>query len=290
MLAAAFVTASQAQELGGGPGGGSGSGRGAGDILCLLIYPAVQEDIELTADQKTKIIAVNAGIAKKRQAHFSRRPNDRGGAEFASDDSGAIGSGNAEATDGFRGSRSAPTPEMQASSEAMQDYSDSANTFISNKILTRKQVARLRQIDLRRQGLMAVLNDDVAMKLNIRPDVLASMRGIQDESRQARRETYLALRQNGPTFQAADGQLDRAAMQAYRDSPEWKAAQVRMQRTTDQMQDHAIAQIGKMLSKNQKAKFKAMHGRNFDLTKLTNNPTTPAPPGADAEKGDGDND
>jgi hypothetical protein len=98
---------------------------------------------------------------------------------------------------------------------------------------------------------------------------------IQDESRQARTETYLTHRLYGPTFQAADGQLDRAAMQAYRDGPEWRAAQDRMQRTTDQMQRQTIAQIGRLLSKNQKAKFKAMHGKDFDLTKLTNKPTAP---------------
>ena len=282
VLVVALATASRAQEPAVGPGGGGGFGRGAGEILSLLNYPAVQDDLNLTADQKTKVDTVKAAIAERRQALLSRRSNDGSGSEFAGDAGGAIGSGNAEATDGFGRGRSAPTPEMQAAFEAMQGYSDSANAYIANKILTRKQVARLRQIDLQRQGLMAVLNDEVAMKLNIGEDVLASMRGIQDESRQARRETYLALRQNGPTFQADDGQLDRAAMQAYRDSPERRAAQVRMERTTDQMQDQTIARIGKLLSKNQKTKFKAMRGKDFDLTKLTNNPTTPASPEAAA--------
>lgn len=271
VLVVALVTALRAQEPAVGPGGGGGFGRGAGEILSLLNYPAVQDDLNLTADQKTKVNTVRAAIAKRHQALLFRRSNDS---------SSAIGSGNAEVTDGFGGGRSAPTPATLAAFEATQGYSDSANTYITNKILTRKQVARLWQIDLQRRGVMAILEDDVAMKLNISEDVLALMRSIQDESRQARRETYLNLRQNGPTFQAADGQLDRAAMQAYRDRPEWRAAQVRMQRTTDQMQAQTIAQIGKLLSKNQKAKFKAMRGKDFDLTKLTNNPPPPVSPEA----------
>lgn len=268
LLLVTLVTATQAQGPGGGPGGQGGFGRGGGEILSLLNYPAVQEEIKLTADQKKKIGAVKGAVSKKRQALMPRQDNANGGAENAA--------GN------FAERRFTPNPEMQAAFEEMRAYSDSANANITNKILTRQQVARLRQIDLQRQGPLAVLNDDVALKLNIREDVLAWMKGIQYQCRQARTETYLTLRLNGPIFQTANGQFDRAAMQTYRDSREGKAAQTRMQHTTDQMQNQAISQIGKLLSKNQKAKFKAMQGKDFDVAKLTNNPTTPPSPEAAA--------
>lgn len=280
VLVVALITASLAQGPGVDSEGRGGLGRGSGEILSLLNYPAVQEEINLRPDQKKKIDKVKEAVSKKRQILLSRPNNANGGSEKDGVAGGAMGSGNAEVTDDFGRGRFTPTPEMQSALDEMQGYSDSANANITRKILTKQQVARLTQIDLQRQGPMAVLNDDIALKLNISEDVLTWMRGIQNQSRQAKREIYLTLRQNGPTFQTDNGQLRRLAMQGYRDSPEWKAAQARMQQTTDQMQNQTIAQIGKLLSKNQKAKFKAMHGKDFDFTKLTNNPTIPPSPEA----------
>lgn len=348
LLLVALVSATQAQGPGGppgggGPGGGGPGGRGGfggrrgGGILGLLDYPAVQEEIKLTDDQKQKIADVKAAVAKKRQALMPRRNNNtaNGGAANGAVAGGANGGANPAAgggqdgaTKGNRGNRrgnnttNTPavdadgnpipggvanggqggpgggrgqggpggfggfggpgggmfqfTPEQQAAFQELQAYSTSANANITNKILDKKQVARLTEIDLQRQGPMAVLNDDIALKLNISEDVLAEMKGIQDQGRQSRMEMFQAARQNGPSFQTADGQFDRAAMRAYRDSAEGKAAMQKMQQSTESMQKQTIAQIGKLLSKKQKAKFKAMQGKDFDLAKLTNNPNTPA--------------
>ncbi len=331
---------------GGGPGGG-GFGRGGG-ILGLLNYPAVQEDIALTADQKKKIDTVKEAVSKKRQALMPRRNNANGanGGANANAATGAAnggananakaatgnangggranrgnrtgnnnantnavdangnpipsgvangnGNGNGNGGAGFGGGgpggggpgggRFQMTPEMQAAFQEMQEYSNAANANITTKILTKKQVTRLQQIDLQRQGPLAVLNDDIALKLNISEDVLAEMKGIQDQSRQSRREMFQAQRQNGPNFMTADGRFDRAAMQAYNNTDEGKAAQAKMQQTTKQMQNDTIAQIGKLLTKNQKAKFNAMQGKEFDLTKLTTDPNAPTPPASDTAK------
>jgi len=333
LLLVALVSATQAQGPGGGPGGGGPGGRGGfgrrgGGIFGLLDYPAVQEEINLTAEQKTKIADVKDAVSKKRQALMPRRNNNTpnggpangaaaGGANPAAGGGqngvaggnrgnrrgnnnnntninstpatdadgnpipGAVSNGGGQGGPGGfggpgGGGRFQPTPEMQAAFQEMQAYSASADANIATKILDKKQVARLTEIDLQRQGPMAVLRDDIALKLNISEDVLAEMKGIQDQSRQARMEMFQAARQNGPTFQTADGQFDRAAMRAYRDSPEGKTAREKMQKTTETMQNQTIAQIGKFLSNKQKEKFKKMQGKDFDLTKLTNNPTTPA--------------
>ncbi len=43
------------------------------------------------------------------------------------------------------------------------------------------------------------------------------------------------------------------------------------------MQNQTIAQIGKLMTKNQKAKFAALQGKPFDLAKLISDPEHPRP-------------
>ena len=128
---------------------------------------------------------------------------------------------------------------------------------------------------------MAVLDDDIAEKLNIDDETRVLMREISNEGRQAQRQAARQQQQNGPQFQTAEGRFDREAAQAYRETPEGKAATEKQQQQRDKMQSQTIAQIGRLLTKNQKSKFLALQGKEFDLSKLTNDPNA-APPAAAA--------
>ncbi len=161
----------------------------------------------------------------------------------------------------------------------LRTFSQTANTKIT-KLLTKKQIARLGEIKLQQRGPLAVLDPVIAAKLNIEDDVLAEMQQIQNQGRQAQRDAGRAQRQTGPSFQTADGQFDREAAQAYRDSPEGKAAAAQQQQERDQFQNQIIAQVGKLMTKGQKAKFLAMQGKEFDLSKLNIDPNAPHRPPA----------
>ena len=172
---------------------------------------------------------------------------------------------------------------MMAAFEEMRAYSTAADTNITTKILTKKQVARLGQIDLQRRGPMAVMSPDIALKLNIGEDQMAQMQEVQAGSNELRNVQRQAQRQQFQQFQTPNGGFDRAAMQAFRDSPQGKAQGEQQQKSRDQLQNQTIAAIGKLLSKKQKATFLALQGKPFDLTKLTTDPNAaPATPPAAA--------
>jgi hypothetical protein len=170
---------------------------------------------------------------------------------------------------------------MQAAIQEMRNLSQTADATITNKILTKKQVKRLNEIDLQRRGPLAVLDPAIAEKLNIDDETQMAMREVQNQGWQAQRDAFRAARANGPNFQSPDGRFDRAAFQAYQDTPEGKAAQEKQDAQRKTMSDQIVAQIGKLMSKKQRAAFNAMLGAPFDLAKLT---LTPADPNAPAAK------
>lgn len=145
----ALVTATLAQ--GPGPGGGRGfggfggpGGRG-GSVFSLLDNAAVQEELKVTDAQKAQIKTTNEAVNTKRQAFFSgfRRGNDNG----------ANGGG-----------AQRPDPEtMRADMQELQNQTEAAFA----RILSKPQRSQLNQIDLQRQGPMAVLRPEIAEKLGI---------------------------------------------------------------------------------------------------------------------------
>jgi hypothetical protein len=170
------------------------------------------------------------------------------------------------------------------------------------KILTKAQIERLGQIELRRRGPTAILQDvsqrnrleqmaertgepavppknDLVAKLNIGPEQQAELTSIQDQGNQMRRDLFVSMRQNMQQFIGPDGQPDRNAMRAYRDSAEGKAQQEQMTKQNDTLQNQMIAAMGKILTKKQKSKFDSMLGKPFDVSKLNNGPGGPGGPG-----------
>src|SRR4051794_8601300 len=66
-VAAMLLASATRAQAPGGPGGpgGSGGGFGEGSSLSLVVIPAVQDELKLTKDQKTKIHALKAEVDKK---------------------------------------------------------------------------------------------------------------------------------------------------------------------------------------------------------------------------------
>ena len=150
------------------------------------------------------------------------------------------------------------------------------------KVITKVQRERLTQIDLQRQGPLAVLQPEMSKRLNISEDQMMNIQEIQNGQREQMQEQMQLGRQQ---FMDADGQFDRQKMRDFMQSDAGKAQWKQQQTQFDNSQDQLIATISKNLTKTQKAKFNAMQGKKFDLTKLdTGNNGGPGstPPAADA--------
>jgi len=314
---------------GGGWGGSGGPGGRGGGIYGLLQYVAVQDDIKLTDKQKEQVAAHRDAMTKKRDTLMPRRnnnggpggPTTNGTTTTTANNGGAMGpngvdpnavNGNGNGNGGGRGNRGNNAVDNTANLDpeqlALQQQQQQADreTRRANmaalqeqteqgyqKILTKPQIVRLGQIDLQRQGPMAVMQPEMREKLSMQPDqevqldeIRQGLRDAQNETRQAQRDFMASLRtQNGGDGGAAGGNggMDRAAWQQMMDRPEVKAQREQSQKQNDKLQDQAIAAVRKVLYKKQRDAFNKMLGKPFDLTKLDNNPNG-ATPAADAAK------
>lgn len=280
LLALVSATLAQAPGSGGAGGGGGRGGRGGGgfgfggpggrggSIFGLLDNAAVQEDLKVTDKQKEQIKTANEAINKKRQALFAgmRGNNNNAG--------GANGAGGGNGGGGQR-------PDIETMRANMQELQAQTEATFA-KILTKAQRSRLTQIDLQRQGPMAVLRPDIAEKLNVADDQMEEMQAIQNQSRDLMKQAFQSSRDAMPSFLNPDGTRDNVARQKYRDSPEAKTQMEQMRKQTDQLQNQTIAAIGKVLTRKQKDNFKKMQGKPFDLTKLGG----PGGPGANNANAD----
>ncbi|MFO0907620.1 MAG: Spy/CpxP family protein refolding chaperone [Isosphaeraceae bacterium] len=156
---------------------------------------------------------------------------------------------------------------FQAMRENMQKLQQSTDAIYS-KILTKTQIARLREIDLQRQGPMAVMRPDMQERLNIGPDQVEQLQMVMQQSRDSMGQFFSSQRDNFQRFRTPDGGFDREAAKAYRESPEGKAQQEQMQKKGEEMRDTTVRAISKVLTKGQKEKFNKMLGKPFDLSKL----------------------
>ncbi len=132
-----------------------------------------------------------------------------GQADVANGDQGAgggQGGGGRGGQGGGRGNRGFnQDPEFQARMEEMRETSNQLRLTAESslgKILDKRQVARLKQIQLQLDpsGAFVVLRDDMIEKLNLTEEQVEQLREIRDGQRQKSRE----LRKNGrPAFEAA---------------------------------------------------------------------------------------
>jgi len=153
------------------------------------------------------------------------------------------------------------------------------------KVINKTQRKRLDEIDLQRQGPLAVLQPEMAKKLNISDDQMAQMQELVSGQRDEMQQQRQAQMQQ---FVGADGNFDFQKMRDFRNTDEGKAQRAEQQKQFTQSQEQLVAAIGKILTKNQKTKFNTMLGKKFDLTKLDNGPGGPGGPGGPPPANPGD--
>ena len=138
----------------GGQGGPMGSGEPGGPMLVMA--PAVQKELKLTDSQKSELKKLDMSAAQKRRQTFSKNRH----ADF--------------------------DPEkMRTLMESQRREQEEAVA----KILDKKQKDRLTEIDLQREGMLAVARTDIATKLELTSDQSEKIKGIMDEMREAERKT-----------------------------------------------------------------------------------------------------
>lgn len=143
------------------------------------------------------------------------------------------------------------------------------------KILTKPQKERIAQIQLQQQGDFAVTTPEMQQKLNMSPDQIEQINAIMDQSNQARREMMTGPNSMFSMFSSPTGGFDRAAMQSKMQDPKFREqmdkAREKSQQQRDVLQNQTLQQIGRLLTKKQKANFAKMKGPPFDLAKLDRN-------------------
>jgi hypothetical protein len=113
--------------------------------------PSVQQELDLTSKQKEKLKRLDATVKQTRRQVFE--DND--------------GASNPEAT-----------------KTTMDNLRRNHNAAIA-KILDEKQNARLTELELQREGVLAVAKPDIAKKLNLRSEQSTQIKAILDEMREA---------------------------------------------------------------------------------------------------------
>ncbi len=144
-----------------GPGGGGGFfGRGGGSGAMLLAIPEVQKELNLSADQKDQLKTIADGIQEKIRASFTEgsRPD-------------------------FQNMSDA---ERQKFRDDMQKRFAEVTKGVDEKvagILDAKQNARLKELQLQREGARALLRPEVCKKLDLTEKQQADIKKIQDDAR-----------------------------------------------------------------------------------------------------------
>ncbi len=166
---AAVLVAATAFSLGqGGGGGGRGGGFGGGQRggfgqqdrsgLQLLGRADVQKELNITADQKTKIDAINQANREKMRSLFQDYQDDREGMMKAME-------------------------KMQAEAKAEVD-----------KILDDKQKKRLGELRIQRMGGRAIMDADVQKALGMSADQVAKVKKLNDDAQAANMALFEKVR------------------------------------------------------------------------------------------------
>jgi hypothetical protein len=267
----ALPSVTEAQDVRAGPAGFRGGflgtvlnrsnnqgGRlGGGTNYALLDNPAVQEDLTVTKAQKEEIKKVFERLSRQRAEMFSRLNAMRQNRE---DPGGQPDQGRQQEA----GAQPAAVPSMLEILETTQAEADAL--FAS--ILKKSQRERLLQIELRRQGPLAVLRPDIAEKLNLNPVQQEQLEMLMSEVREEVQQFLQGRRQAVQSLTTPDGRLDQKAIRARSESRQGKAEITQMRQRGAQIEDQTIKEIGKILTKKQRARFDALLGKPFDLAKL----------------------
>ena len=209
VVCAALVVASAALAQGGGRGQGGMRMMGGGDSsgIMLLQRKDVQADLGITDDQKSKLEAARTKMMDDMRAQF------QGG--------------------------SRPEPEaMQKMFAKMQEDMKKE----TEKVLTKEQMSRLKQINIQLAGNNAAAWADIQKELGMTEDQIKKIKDLQAKQQEANQGLFQKMR---------DQEMSREELQDA------------MKKNGETLK----AEMGKVLTAEQKDKLKAMGGKEFKADK-----------------------
>jgi hypothetical protein len=212
----------------------------------LLSKPAVQQELQLTKEQKSKLQKVTAVWNQQRR----------------------------ERLDTIRKSLSEGAADPEAIRTQILAMREEGETPVA-KILARSQRIRLEQIALQQEGLSALTRPEIAQRLNMSPEQQELIREIIVQMRQGMLQQAQGDLSRMLGEPSVNGRVDREATQAEALSPELKSQMSVMQKKAgDRIRQQAARgrqrasqEIGKILSRKQREAYNRMLGKPFDPTK-----------------------
>jgi Spy/CpxP family protein refolding chaperone len=192
VLGSMAVTAT-AQPPGGGGGlfGGGGLGRALGSGAMLLGIPEVQTELSLTDDQKEKIQTINDDVRQKARDSFQGF--------------------------NFQDLQNMSDEERQKQFDDIRKKAEEAAKGVDEKItgvLDGKQKERLKQLQLQREGALALNRPEVIKKLSLTEEQQANIKKIQKDAEPTNARQFFDPNQSPEDRQAAfkkmRDQMDKA--------------------------------------------------------------------------------
>lgn len=155
------------QRMGGFRGGFGGRG---GNEFGLLRRNDVQEDLQLSGEQKTKLADLLTSMRGQR--------GDRGGRRQG----GSQGQGQDNATRPTDAEREARRQQMEARRAEMEKK--------LNEVLSPTQVARLHEISIQLRGTMAVLDPKVQQAVGLSSTQIEKIKDLEQKAREAGQSVF----------------------------------------------------------------------------------------------------
>jgi hypothetical protein len=212
-------------------------GPGEGIKLALLRLPAVQKELALTAKQKAEIARLGEEAkAAKKEVDSASKGQEKSKAE--------------EIPKGL------PDPAKEARDSALADLESRTDTSL-RKLLDSKQRTRLSEIALQAEGPQAFLKPELIEALGIDDLQLEQIQGILNSVREQQEQTK--------AIQKRSAELGTIALEKV--SKEQQKVQSRG--IALKIGKKAMSEIGRVLTKSQRAKYTKLLGEPFDLAGVT---------------------
>jgi hypothetical protein len=212
--------------------------RGSPTPVLLVKWKAVQKELKVTESQVRKIEAINDGFDRRRK-DFVQEMTRAGGRV----DNQAL---------------------MAMIGDARRE-----NEAALAQVLEPRQWKRLDQIALQIEGPLALAKPEIAARVNLWPEQLEEIQTIlrqMDESEGRRWQDQ--LERLGATNPGGDRQAGGKGEDKSRREKRETSQLDQMGQDSDKVREAAIRQIGRVLTRRQRAAFNQMLGAPFDLTRL----------------------
>ncbi len=209
-------------------------GPGEGIKLGLLRSPAVQKELDLTEKQKQQVAKLgdDAKAAKKQFDQVSKGQEKAGGEAIL---------------------KGTPNPAREA---ALAELESGAEASL-RKVLEPKQRTRLAEIALQAEGAQAFVKPEIIQALGLSDDQVDEIRGVLGTVRE-RQDQAKAIQKR--TTELGNFALEKVAKEQQK--VQSRAVALKVSR-------RAMAEVGKIISKAQKEKYRRMCGEPFDFNEMT---------------------